>query len=253
MRSHGMGCDANGRQSTTNAMAFESVVARARAYSYSSSSSSSSSSMTRAGGILGRRARARTRAGRRDGDDASDETPSDDGRTKGSTRRVWLKTCGGALMSHALAMGGMRALGDDAKAAFGEVPASADPWREARAARARARAAERRAIDERNIKERQAQEVENERARLVYAEQAARKKTRARLEREDELTPEEIDREVERAGADARLALEKGLAAEEIELAAYERRMAERRATAEARNAEFLDVEERTIPSESET
>ena len=115
-----------------------------------------------------------------------------------------------------------------------------DPWADARRERARARAMARKSIDSRIVQERIAKEKEDERARAVYAEQAARRKTRARLEREDELTPEEIDREVIRAGEDARIAVERGLQAEEIELAAYERRQAELRATAEARNAEFL-------------
>lgn len=115
-----------------------------------------------------------------------------------------------------------------------------DPWADARRERAQARAMARKSIDSRIVQERIAKEKEDERARAVYAEQAARRKTRARLEREDELTPEEIDREVIRAGEDARIAVERGLQAEEIELAAYERRQAELRATAEARNAEFL-------------
>jgi hypothetical protein len=86
----------------------------------------------------------------------------------------------------------------------------------------------------------------------VYAEAAAKKKTRIRLEREDELTEEEIEAEVARAGRMAREGVERGLAAEEAELAEYERLMAARRASAEARNADFLERAEDVLEATGE-
>lgn len=127
-----------------------------------------------------------------------------------------------------------------------------DPWAENRRARAELRSRQRRAFDARFVAEKQAKEKEDDRARAVYAEAAAKRKTRIRLEREDELTPEQIDEEVERAGRMAREQVERGLAAEEIELAEYERIMAERRATAEARNAEFLERAENVLEASGE-
>jgi hypothetical protein len=127
-----------------------------------------------------------------------------------------------------------------------------DPWAENRRARAELRSRQRRAFDARFVAEKQAKEKEDDRARAVYAEAAAKRKTRIRLEREDELTPERIDEEVERAGRMAREQVERGLEAEEIELAEYERIMAERRATAEARNAEFLERAEDVLEASGE-
>jgi len=127
-----------------------------------------------------------------------------------------------------------------------------DPWAESRRARAELRSRQRRAFDARFVAEKQAKEKEDDRARAVYAEAAAKRKTRIRLEREDELTPEQIDEEVERAGRMAREQVERGLEAEEIELAEYERIMAERRATAEARNAEFLERAEDVLEASGE-
>lgn len=127
-----------------------------------------------------------------------------------------------------------------------------DPWAENRRARAELRSRQRRAFDARFVAEKQAKEKEDDRARAVYAEAAAKRKTRIRLEREGELTPERIDEEVERAGRMAREQVERGLEAEEIELAEYERIMAERRATAEARNAEFLERAEDVLEASGE-
>jgi len=113
-----------------------------------------------------------------------------------------------------------------------------DPWSAARRAKASQRASRMRRVDAAATAEREARRVEDERARATYAEFAAKKKTRIRLEREGELSAEEIDREVERAGEMARLSVERGVAAEEAELAAFEELMAARRREAAARAAD---------------
>ena len=123
-----------------------------------------------------------------------------------------------------------------------------DPWAEARRERARGRDDE--AVDV--TSSRLARGGENERARAVYAEYAAKKKTRVRLERDGELGEEEIEAEAARAGREARERVERGTEAEEAELAAYERMMAERRATAEERNADFFERAEDVLEETGE-
>ena len=127
-----------------------------------------------------------------------------------------------------------------------------DPWAEARRERARARARRRAAVDADVVAARASRERENERARAVYAEYAAKKKTRVRLERDGELGEEEIEAEAARAGREARERVERGTEAEEAELAAYERMMAERRATAEERNADFFERAEDVLEETGE-
>jgi len=128
-----------------------------------------------------------------------------------------------------------------------------DPWADARRVRARERARRRAAVDADVVASRERREREDERARAVYAEYAAKKKTRARLERDGELSEEAIEAEATRAGREARERVELGADAERVELAAYESMMAERRATAEERNADFFERADDVLEVTGET
>ena len=143
-----------------------------------------------------------------------------------------------SLLASALAPAASRA--DALSASVDALSASVealDPWVEARRVKASARASRMRRVDAAATAEREARRAEDERARATYAEFAAKKKTRIRLEREGELSEAEIEREVARAGEMARANAERGVAAEEAELAAFEELMAERRREAAARAA----------------
>jgi hypothetical protein len=108
-------------------------------------------------------------------------------------------------------------------------------------------------VDADVVASRERREREDERARAVYAEYAAKKKTRARLERDGELSEEAIEAEATRAGREARERVELGADAERVELAAYESMMAERRATAEERNADFFERADDVLEVTGET
>ncbi|OUS45304.1 hypothetical protein BE221DRAFT_146506 [Ostreococcus tauri] len=98
-----------------------------------------------------------------------------------------------------------------------------------------------RRVDAASRIEREARDAENERARVTYAEFAAKKKAKIRLEREGELTAEEIEREAARQGEMARERARRGAEAERAELREYEELLARRRREA-AMRAENGDV-----------
>ena len=116
-----------------------------------------------------------------------------------------------------------------------------DPSTEARRRKMERRVNRMRRVDAASRIEREARDAENERARVTYAEFAAKKKAKIRLEREGELTAEEIEREAARQGEMARERARRGAEAERAELREYEELLARRRREA-AMRAENEDV-----------